>query len=46
METIGIIVLCISGTSAFWFGFMSFYTDVLKNNEKKKIEKFFKDKKW
>lgn len=46
METLNLIVLVFSATSAFWFGFFSFYTDFIKNKEKKKIEKIFKDKKW
>lgn len=46
MEILNIIVLCISATSAFWFGFFNIYSDFIKKNEKEKVDKIFKNKKW
>jgi len=31
-------------TSAFWFGFFSTYVDKIKDSEKEKVKKIFKNK--
>jgi len=46
METWAIILNSVAVTSSFWFGFFLVYDAKLKNNERKKVEKLFKDKRW
>jgi hypothetical protein len=46
MENFHIIVISVSITSSFWFGFFLWYEGFIKKAERKKVEKLFKDKKW
>lgn len=46
MDTLSIIVTTLAVTTSFWLGFFVVYQDNVKDREKKKIEKLFRDKKW
>lgn len=44
-QIIGIVFSTFCITSAFWFGFFSYYVESMKENEKEKVKRIFKNKK-